>query len=71
MKERRVARKGAETAEKKDKLGTGKRFAAVEKSAKASGAKDPAAVAAVMGRKAHGEAKMEKMALAGKKKAKK
>lgn len=52
---------------KKPKLGSGKRFAAIEKSAAASGAKDPAAVAASAGIKAHGVKKMEKMATAGKK----
>jgi hypothetical protein len=39
-------------------LGTGKRFAAVEEKAKESGARDPAAVAAVAGREAHGAAQM-------------
>jgi hypothetical protein len=56
---------------KKPKLGTGKRFKAVEKSAAASGAKDPAAVAAAAGRKKYGEAKMEKLSLKGKKDEKK
>lgn len=37
------------------KLGSGKRFAAVEAKAAASGARDPAAVAAVAGREAHGQ----------------
>ena len=50
----------------KAKLGSGKRFAAVEKSAAASGAENPAAVAAAAGRKAHGEKQMEKWAKAGK-----
>jgi hypothetical protein len=36
------------------KLGTGARFAAVERSAAASGARNPAAVAAVAGRKKYG-----------------
>jgi hypothetical protein len=52
----------------KAKLGSGSRFAAVEAKAKASGASDPGAVAAVAGRKAHGEKEMEKWAKHGKKK---
>ena len=48
------------------KLGSGKRFAAVEASAKASGAKNPAAVAASMGMKKYGKKRMESMAQAGK-----
>ncbi len=51
----------------KPALGSGKRFAAVEASAAASGAKNPAAVAAAAGMKAHGKAKMQKMAQAGRK----
>lgn len=50
------------------KLGSGARFKAVEKSAKASGARNPAAVAAAAGIKKYGVAKMEKMARAGKRK---
>jgi len=53
-------------AMKKPKLGSGKRFAAIEKKAAASGAENPA-VAASAGIKAHGVKKMEKMAQAGKK----
>lgn len=48
------------------KLGSGSRFKAVEKSAAASGATNPAAVAAAAGIKKYGVAKMEKMAHAGK-----
>lgn len=40
------------------KLGSGKRFAAIEEKAKESGARDPAAVAAAAGRAAHGQAAM-------------
>jgi hypothetical protein len=54
-------------AAKKPKLGSGKRFAAIEKEAKASGAKNPAAVAAAAGMKKYGKKKMEKMAQKGKK----
>lgn len=52
---------------KKPKLGSGKRFAAIEKKAAASGAKNPAAVAAAAGIKKYGEKRMHKMAIAGKK----
>lgn len=40
------------------RLGSGKRFAAIEEKAKESGARDPAAVAAVAGREAHGQKAM-------------
>jgi hypothetical protein len=64
----RVAtRKKAEKVEKTAKLGSGARFKAVEASAKASGAKNPAAVAAAIGRKKYGAKKMESMAQKGKK----
>ena len=52
----------------KAKLGTGARFKAVAKSAAASGARNPAAVAAAAGRAKYGNAKMQKMAAAGRKK---
>lgn len=50
---------------KKAPLGQGGRFAAVEASAKASGAENPAAVAAAAGRKKYGDKKMNSMALKG------
>jgi hypothetical protein len=46
-------------------LGEGGRFAAVEAKAAASGARNPAAVAAAAGRKKYGAEKMAKMAAAG------
>lgn len=52
----------------KAKLGSGSRFKAVEKSAAASGARDPKAVAAAAGIAKYGKAKMEKLAAAGRKK---
>lgn len=52
---------------KKAPLGTGERFAAVMESAKASGARNPAAVAASVGIKKYGKKKMAKLAQAGKK----
>ena len=54
-------------AEKKPKLGSGKRFEEVEKDSKKSGAKNPAAVAAAAGIKKYGVKKMEKIAQKGKK----
>ena len=47
------------------RLGGGGRFAAIEAKAAASGARNPAAVAAAAGRKKYGGAKMAKMAAAG------
>lgn len=55
----------------KAKLGSGSRFKAVEKAAAKSGAVNPAAVAAKAGMEKYGKKKMEKMAEAGKKRAKK
>jgi len=52
---------------KKAKLGSGKRFKAVESAARKSGAKNPAAIAASAGIKKYGKKKMAKMAAAGKK----
>lgn len=54
---------------KKPRLGSGERFAEIEKRAAASGAEDPAAVAAAAGIAKHGKAKMAKLAAAGKKRA--
>lgn len=49
----------------KAKLGSGARFKAVERSAKASGARNPAAVAAAAGRKKWGQKKMTELAAKG------
>lgn len=51
------------------KLGGGGRFAKVEASARKSGAKNPAGVAAAAGMKKYGKEKMQKMAQAGRKRA--
>lgn len=51
----------------KAKLGSGARFKAVEKSAAKSGASDPAAVAAAVGRKKYGAKKMAALAAKGRK----
>lgn len=50
----------------KAKLGSGARFKAVERKAAASGAENPAAVAAAAGIKKYGEKKMHSMAMKGK-----
>jgi len=49
-------------------LGEGGRFAAVEASARRSGARNPAAVAAAVGGAKYGAAKMASLAAAGRKK---
>lgn len=67
LKVRRRTRKAAAKATKTAKLGSGKRFAAVEAAAKAGGARDPGAVAAIAGRKKYGAKKMTKLAVAGRK----
>jgi len=51
----------------KPKLGSGARFKAVERSAEKSGASNPAAVAAAVGRKKFGNKKMSQLAAKGKK----
>lgn len=70
LTKRRKARAKQRQVQKTAKLGSGKRFAAVEASAKASGAKDPKAVAAAAGRKKYGAKKMAKMAVAGRRRKK-
>jgi hypothetical protein len=51
------------------KLGSGANFAKVMAQAKAGGAKNPAAVAAMAGRKAHGAKAMAAWSAAGRKRA--
>lgn len=51
----------------KAKLGQGGRFAAVEAAARKSGARNPAAVAAAVGRKKYGQKKMTKLSVKGRK----
>lgn len=55
----------------KKPLGEGSRFKKVEAEAKKSGAKNPAAVAAAVGRKKYGQKKMTELAQKGKRDAKK
>jgi len=50
---------------RKPRLGSGARFAGVERSARASGARDPAAVAAAAGIAKYGKHRMAQMAAAG------
>lgn len=52
-------------AGKSMKIGGGGRFQKVERQAAASGAKNPAAIAAIAGRKKYGNFRMEKMARTG------
>ena len=61
--------KTKKTTAKKPKLGTGKRFASLESKLKSKGAKDPGALAAAIGRKKYGNAKMAKLSAAGRKRA--
>lgn len=58
-------------AEKKPPLGSGERFKALEKDLRKKGIKDPGALAAAIGRKKLGGKKMQKLAQAGAKRAKK
>jgi hypothetical protein len=55
----------------KGKLGSGSRFKAVEESARKSGARNPAAVAAAAGRKKYGQKEMTALSKKGKRDAKK
>lgn len=64
---KRLRTKQKET-QKKAKLGTGKRFDALEKSIAAGGARNPGAVAASIGRKKYGAKKMGRMSAKGRKK---
>ena len=62
---RRAARKRYEQAVKTSKPGEGKRFEALAAAARASGARDPEAVAAAIGRRKYGKERFQKMAAAG------
>lgn len=53
----------------KAKLGSGARFAAIERKAADSGARNPAAVAAAAGMKAHGKKQMARWSKAGRRRA--
>lgn len=63
---RRRARKAYERAVKKSKPGGGPRFRALEAGAAKSGASNPAAVAAVAGRKKYGREGMARLSAMGK-----
>ncbi len=64
----RKAARASYSAAKSKPLGEGSRFEAVEASAKASGARNPAAVAAAVGRKKYGKKKFQALAAAGRRK---
>lgn len=51
------------------KIGSGQRFAKVEAAAAKSGAKNPAAVAAYVGRKKYGKARFQALAATGRRRA--
>lgn len=63
----KAARRDYARAKADTEPGEGSRFAALEKVAAASGAKNPGAVAAAAGRKKYGKARFQKMAAAGRK----
>jgi len=56
---------------KKPPIGSGDRFASLEKKLKSKGAEDPSALAAVIGRKKYGAKKMAKLSTAGRKRSSK
>lgn len=64
---RKASRKAYAKAVLKSKPGEGKRFAALEKSISAGGAKDAGAIAASIGRKKYGTKKFAAMGAAGRK----
>ena len=70
LSERRAARKAYEQARKTSKPGEGKRFAALVKSMEASGATNPEAAAAAVGRRKYGKKRFQEMAAAGRKRKK-
>jgi hypothetical protein len=63
-------RKSGKYKGKSNKTGGGGRFQQVEDKAKASGAKNPAAVAAAIGNAKYGKGRMQSMAKAGRERAK-
>jgi len=67
LAQRRAARKVYQRVVKTSRLGVGKRFAALKKIAELGGAKNPAAVAAIVGRKKYGKRQMTRWAIAGRK----
>lgn len=64
---RKVVRQRYEEAVRMSKPGQGKRFKALTEAAAASGAENPEAVAAAVGRKKYGKARFQAMAAAGRK----
>lgn len=66
---RRRARKKQQRVQKTAKLGSGARFKALKNAIKKSGARNPGAVAAAIGRKKLGSKRMSKLAAKGRKRA--
>ncbi len=64
---RRRARRAYERAAKTSRPGEGKRFETLAKAAAASGAENPEAVAAAIGRRKYGKERFQRMAAAGRK----
>lgn len=67
MKENTRTSWAHKTTSKKPKLGTGKRFANLKHTLANKGAKDPAALAAYIGRRALGKKQFQNLAVAGRK----
>jgi len=70
LAQRRAARQAYQRARATKPLGEGSRFAAIEESARLSGARNPAAVAAAAGRRAHGQKAMTRWSVAARKRRK-
>ncbi len=68
LRERRNARREYLKTIKSKPVGEGSRFKAVEKSARLSGAENPGAVAAAIGRKKYGAKRFSEMSAKGRKK---
>lgn len=66
INKRRQLRKEQKRVQKTAKLGSGARFAALEKSVAAGGARNPGAVAAAIGRRKYGKARFQGLATRGK-----
>jgi hypothetical protein len=58
-------RRASSTTRRKPKLGSGARFRSLKRKVARKGVRNPAAVAAAIGRKKYGKRKMAKMAAAG------
>lgn len=63
--ERRIKKRIGELQGKKPPLGTGERFSRLKSALKRKGVKDPAALAAFIGRKKYGKERFQQLAAAG------